>query len=84
VRGGGEAAYVDADRGDDDVRGGAADAGDLIQPLGRLLKRGDLLPDLGLQRGDVGAGPAWDGVERAGTPRDGRSCRRAVCARHPR
>jgi hypothetical protein len=55
VRGGGEAAHVQADLGDDDVRGDAADAGDLIQPLGRQRERGDLRLDVGLEGGDVGA-----------------------------
>ena len=53
---GGEAAHVEADLGDDHLRGGAADPGDLIQPVDRSGERGDLLVDLGLQLGDVGAG----------------------------
>jgi hypothetical protein len=53
---GGEAAHVEADLGDDDPCGGAADAGDLIQPVDRRLERGDLGLDPGLHRGDVGAG----------------------------
>jgi hypothetical protein len=53
---GGEAARVDTDLGDDHLRGGAADPGDLIQPVGRHLKRGELGLDVDLQLGDVGAG----------------------------
>jgi hypothetical protein len=52
-----EAAHVDAGLGDDDLRGGAADPGDLIQPVGRPSERGDLCFEVDLQRGDVGA--AW-------------------------
>jgi hypothetical protein len=33
-----------------------ADAGDLIQPVGRHLERGDLGLDLAVEGGDVGAG----------------------------
>jgi hypothetical protein len=51
-----EAAHVHPELGDDHLRGGAADPTDLIQPVDRRLKRGDLLFDLGLDRGDVGAG----------------------------
>jgi hypothetical protein len=53
---GGEAAHVGADLGDDHLRGDPADPGDLIQPVDRWGERGDLLVDLGLQLGDVGAG----------------------------
>jgi hypothetical protein len=53
---GGEAAHVGADLGDDYPGGGAADPGDLIQPVDRSGERGDLGLDLGLQLGDVGAG----------------------------
>ena len=49
MRRGGEAAHVQADLGDDDLGGDPADAGDLIQPLGRSGERGDLRLDLGLQ-----------------------------------
>ena len=52
---GGEAGHVQADLGDDGVRGGQADAGDLIQPGHRLGERGDLLLDPGVQRRDVAA-----------------------------
>jgi hypothetical protein len=38
------------------VYGGDADAGDHIEPLDRPSERGDQLLDLGLDRGDVGAG----------------------------
>jgi hypothetical protein len=57
VTGGGEAGHVGADLGDDRLRGGAANAGDLIQPLDRRGERGDLGLDLAVQLGDVGA--AW-------------------------
>jgi hypothetical protein len=53
---GGKAAHVDTDLGDDHLGGGAADPGDLIQPVDRLGERGDLGLDPGLHRGDVGAG----------------------------
>jgi hypothetical protein len=53
---GGEAGQVGADLGDDRLRGGAANATDLIQPLDRLSERGDLDLDLAVQFGDVGAG----------------------------
>ena len=53
---GGEAAHVGTDLGNDHLGGGAADPGDLIQPVGRQLKRGDLGLDVDLQGGDVGAG----------------------------
>ena len=36
---GGEAAHVGADLGDDHLGGGAADPGDLIQPVGRGRER---------------------------------------------
>ena len=53
----GEAAHVGADLGDDDLRGGTADPGDLIQPVDCCRERGDRLVDLAVQLGDVGA--AW-------------------------
>jgi hypothetical protein len=56
MAGGGEAAHVQADLGDDHPGGGAADPGDRIQPVGCRRERGDLLVDVGLQLGDVGAG----------------------------
>jgi len=37
---GGEAAHVDTDLGDDHLGGGAANPTDLIQPVGRHLKKG--------------------------------------------
>src|SRR4029450_11854244 len=55
-RGGGEAPPVGAKLGDDDLRVSPADPGDLIQPLDRRPKRGDLGLDLAVQLGDVGAG----------------------------
>jgi hypothetical protein len=39
------------------VGGGPADPGDLIQLVDRSRERGDLLGDLGLERGDVD--PIW-------------------------
>ena len=52
----GEAGHVGADLGDDRLRGGAANAGDLIQPLHRRRERGDLGLDVAVQGGDVVAG----------------------------
>src|SRR5215218_3364404 len=49
-----EAAHVHAELGDEHLRGSPADPGDLIQPIGRRLKRGDLGLDVRLQHGDVG------------------------------
>jgi hypothetical protein len=49
-----EAAHVHPDLGDEHLRSGVADPGDLIQPVGRLSERGDRLLDPGLHRGDVG------------------------------
>ena len=43
---GGEAAHIQADLGDDQLRGGVADPTDLIQPVDRLSERGDLLVDV--------------------------------------
>jgi hypothetical protein len=66
---GGEAAHVEADLGDEHLRGSPADPTDLIQPVDRLGERGDLLVDLGLQRGDVGAGlvdPRQHGLQQEG------------------
>jgi hypothetical protein len=53
---GGEAAHVGTDLGDDHLGGGAADPGDLIQPVGRGGERGELGFDPAVQVGDVGAG----------------------------
>ena len=53
---GGEAGHVGADLGDDRLRGGPANATDLIQPLDRRPERGDLGLDLAVQFGDVDAG----------------------------
>ena len=61
---GGEAAHVGADLGDDDLRGGATDPGDLIELVDRRLKRGDLGLDVGLQGGDVGTGLVDAGKHR--------------------
>ena len=52
----GKAAHVDTNLGDQHLRGGPADPGDLIQPVDRRLERADLGRDLGLHRGDGGAG----------------------------
>jgi hypothetical protein len=51
-----EAAHVHPELGDDHLRGSPADPGDLIQPVGRLRERDDLGLDVGLHRGNVGAG----------------------------
>ena len=40
VRGGGEPGHVQADLGEDDLRGVLADAGDLVEPLDRRQQRG--------------------------------------------
>jgi hypothetical protein len=56
MAGGGKAAHVHPDLGDDHLCGGAADPGDLIQLVDRLGERGDLGGDVGLHRSDVGAG----------------------------
>jgi hypothetical protein len=42
----GEAGHVGADLGEDHLRGGAADAGDLIQPVHRRRERDDQLLEL--------------------------------------
>jgi hypothetical protein len=49
----GEAAHVSADLGEDQLRGGPADATDLIQPLHRLGERDDQLLQLAVELGDV-------------------------------
>jgi hypothetical protein len=51
----GNRARVDADLGDEQVRGGLADPGDLIQPVDRLGERADQRLDPGVERGDVAA-----------------------------
>lgn len=43
VPGGGEAGHIQADLGDDGVRGGQADPGDLVELAHRGRERGDLL-----------------------------------------
>ena len=48
VLGGGEAAGVDADLGDQLLGGGGADRGDLIELVDLRGERGDRLPDLGV------------------------------------
>jgi hypothetical protein len=52
-----------------ETAGGAADPGDLIQPVDRLDERGDRRLDAGLQCGDVGAGlvdPPKHGLQQEG------------------
>jgi hypothetical protein len=56
VPGCGEPVHIQADPGDDGVRGEQADAGDLIELRGRVGRRGDLGLDLGLDLGDIGLG----------------------------
>jgi hypothetical protein len=62
VRRGREPGYVGPDLGQDQLRGGGPDAGDLIEPGHRLGERGDLGIDPILQNGDVG-GDAVDPLE---------------------
>ena len=54
---GGETTHVHPDLGDDRAGGGAADAGDLIQPVGRRRERDDQLLELVVQLGDVSVQP---------------------------
>ena len=54
---GGEPGHVDPELGDEQVRGGLADPGDLIQPVDRLGERADQRLDPGVERGDIGAQP---------------------------
>src|SRR5512133_3897182 len=61
MAGGGEATHVGADLGDDRAGGGAADATDLIQPVGRRHERGDQLLELVVQLGDVSIQPSHPG-----------------------
>jgi hypothetical protein len=49
----GKRPHVHADLGDDHLGGGAAQAGDLIQPLHHLSERDDQLLELAVQLGDV-------------------------------
>jgi hypothetical protein len=58
---GGESAHVQADLGDDHLGGGRADTGDLIESVDRGREREDLLVDLAVQGGDVGADPVHPG-----------------------
>jgi hypothetical protein len=55
VPSGREPGHVRSDLGDEQVRGGLADPGDLIQPLDRLGEPADQRLDPGVERGDVGA-----------------------------
>ena len=52
---GGEPAHVQADLGDDDRGHIRPDPRDLIKPGDRVSERGQMVPDLGLDRGNVGA-----------------------------
>src|SRR4029453_3689688 len=54
---GGETTHVYPDLGDDRAGGGAADATDLIQPVGRRRERDDQLLELLVQLGDVSVQP---------------------------
>jgi hypothetical protein len=49
-----EPGHVHAEFGDQQVRGGLADPGDLIQPINRPSEAGDQLLDLGVELGQVG------------------------------
>ena len=67
--GGGEPGHVGADLGEDHVRAGQADPGDLIQAGYRVGERGGLRGDPLVQGGDVGADrvdPAQHGAEQEG------------------
>ena len=64
VGGGGESGHVETDLGDDDGGRGRPDPGDLIEPGYRVSERGQMLPDLGVDGGDVGV----DGVEAGQHP----------------
>src|SRR6266511_3119807 len=66
VRGGGKAAHLDADLGDQLLGGDHPDPGDLIQPLGVAGKRGDRPVDLGgdlVELGGGGGGGGGGGVD---------------------
>jgi hypothetical protein len=54
VPGGREPGHVRPELGDEQVRGGLADPGDLIQPVDRQGEGGDQLGKLGIQLGQVG------------------------------
>ena len=49
-----EPGHVGPDLGEQQVRGGLADPGDLIQPLDRRREAGDQLGELGVELGQVG------------------------------
>jgi hypothetical protein len=69
VPGGREPGHVRADLGEQQMRGGLADPGDLIQPLDRRRERGDQLGKLGVEVGEVGVqrvGPAQHLGEQEG------------------
>ena len=72
------------------MRRGRSDPGNLIEPLDRLGERGDQLLDLGLDRGDVGAGlvdPGQHGVQQesvvVGEVPDERLLQHADLGAHP-
>ena len=52
--GGWEPGHVGPDLGDEQVRGGLADPGDLIQPIDRPGERGDQRLELGVELGQIG------------------------------
>lgn len=56
--------HIDPDLGDQDVRGGTPDTGDLIEFAHRLRERDDQVLDPGLDRGDIGAGLVDPGQHR--------------------
>jgi hypothetical protein len=49
-----EPGHIHAELGDEQVRGGLADPGNLIQPLDRRRERGDQLLELGVEVGEIG------------------------------
>ena len=60
----GKPGHVEANLGDDDRGRGRPDPGDLIEPGDRISERGQVLPDLGVDGGDVGV----DGVNTGQHP----------------
>ena len=53
---GGESGHVETDLSDDDGGRGRPDPGNLIEPVGRISERGQVLPDLGVKRHGFRAG----------------------------
>lgn len=88
--GGREPAHLQPDLGDDHVGRGGSDARDLIEAFHRIIERGDLLLDSGIQGGDVGAervdpgqhSPEQEGVV-VGEVTDERLLQLADLAAHP-